>query len=468
MRITVIGAGELGAHIASRMVKEGHDVILLARDSQRVLELSRQLDLMTLVGSVSEPENFRRAQVAECDVLIATTDYDEINILACILAKKLSRRSQEGFPKTIARVRGLLFDTQEGLGIKQEDLAIDVFINPEEILTQQLLELVQSPSAFEIISFPESDLLIKGFHITTEDPDLVGIPIRDLVRKYESHFSPILILAILRKESENSKETLIIPQGEESILSEDKVYVLSQRTNFPRVSQYFHEDYREVKHIFLSGDSKVLRVLCQKLLILGFRVSILEEDRAHCLTLSEMFPKVEVLHSDPNDSASLEAEGLEKADLFISLSENEEKNLFSSMLAKKQGIPRTIARIQNEEYRSIAHFMGIDAVVNIQSSTAGEILRWVRGGTVQSVDTLVEADSLAKKEVEIISYEVVETSSVKDKPIHAIQLPKESLFAAIVRNGNTLIPKGEDRFNLGDRVFVFSTLTMASKVAKLF
>ncbi|MDH5680647.1 MAG: Trk system potassium transporter TrkA [Spirochaetota bacterium] len=407
MNVIIIGAGSVGYQIAERLANDKHDVVIIDQDSEKIMEINKHLDVLTIVGKGGNFEVLSKAGIKECDILIAATDVDETNMIACFIAKKYN------VPSKIARIREYHFDSYKNNKHKEffdkNELGIDVYINPEEVATEKIINLINSPVAFEIVDFPDENLLIKGFRITdglkVENKTIIEI------NQYKE-LNKMLVLAIIRNDE------MIVPKGENKLLKNDKVYVIAKKNDFSEIAPLFHESYREIHNIFIIGISNITRKLCKFFEKEKIKIKVIEPDEKKCILLSEEFKKIDVVNCNPTDVELLMDEGLNEIDAFIAVSDDEEKNILSSMIAKKHNVRKTIAKLQNNDYIPFTSIMGIDAVINPKLATVGEILKYVRKKNVLSVVTLGESDA------EVIEYLITGQNKLLDIPVKDIKISK--------------------------------------------
>ncbi|MDH4127234.1 MAG: Trk system potassium transporter TrkA [Spirochaetota bacterium] len=449
MNIIIIGAGEVGFQIAERLVLENHDVVIVDKDPEKILEINRSLDVLTIIGQGGDFNVLNKAGIRNCDILIAATDVDETNMIACYIAKKFN------VPSKIARIRNyfLKSENQDDDIFTKDELGIDVLINSEYVATDDIIKLIHSPAAFEIVDFPEEELIIKGFRITP-GLDINNQKLKDLINFPE--LNKMLVLAIIRNDE------MIIPRGDSNFQTGDKVYIIAKTIDFPKISSFFDESQHSIRSVFVVGANKFSRLLCKHFQEMDIHVKVIEPDRNKCLAFSEEYHNIDVVNCSPTDLEALKEEGLENIDAFIALSDDEENNILSSMLAKKQKVRKTIAKIQKNDYLPFTSIMGIDAVINPKLSTVGGILKYVRRGNVLSVSTLGE------KNAEIIEYLITGKNKLIGIPFRKIKFPPGCLVAAIMRVDEQIIPKGDDTLQIGDRIIVFVSPEAVNKVGKLF
>ncbi len=445
MNIIIVGAGEVGFQIAERLVAEKHDVVIVDQDPDKILDINKSLDVLTVVGHGGDYNSLNKAGLRSCNILIAVTDVDETNMIACFIARKFN------VPLKIARIRSYIF--QSNGFITKEELGIDVLINPEEVATDDIVKLIETPAAFETVNFSEEELIINGYKIS-ESLEIAGFQLKDLIKFKE--LEKILFLAIIREFD------MIIPTGNDYLLPNDKVYVIGKSKDFENVDPYFSESEEVFNYVFVVGVTKISRFLCTSLENMGIRVKVIEPDRKECLAFAEDYHNIEVVNCNPTDLGALQDEGISNVDVFIALSNDEEDNILSCMIAKKQKVKKTIAKIQKKEYLDFTSVIGIDAVINPKISTVGEILRYVRGGNILSVDTLGEKDA------EAIEYLITKDNKLIKTPIKELEFPNGCLIAAIISGHKVIIPRGDDFFDVDDKVIVFTAPNLTTDIGDLF
>jgi trk system potassium uptake protein TrkA len=313
--------------------------------------------------------------------------------------------------------------------------------------------LIETPAAFETVNFSKEELMINGYKIT-ENLDIAGFQLKDLTKFQE--FERVLFLAIIRELD------MLIPTGNDYLLPNDKVYVIGKGQDFEAVDPYFSESEDTFTYVFVIGVTRISRYLCSRLQGMGIRVKVIEPDRKECLAFAEEYHNIEVVNCNPTNLEALQDEGISNVDVFIALSNDEEENILSCMIAKKQKVKKTIAKIQKKEYLDFVMVMGIDAVINPKISTVGEILRYVRGGNILSVDTLGEKDA------EAIEYLVTKENKLIKTPIKDLELPDGCLIAAIISGDDVIIPRGDDFFDVDDKVIVFTAPNLTTNIGDLF
>ncbi|MBU2549146.1 MAG: Trk system potassium transporter TrkA, partial [Proteobacteria bacterium] len=422
MKVVVVGAGEVGYHIASRLSLENKDVVVIDRDPERLNRVAETLDVQTLLGSGSSPALLREAGVDSADLFIAVTDSDESNLVACLMTRILSPGTQR-----IARIRNHEFIEMEELRTN-EVLGLSLIINPEVEVVKTIERLLEVPGAVDVIDFADGMVRLIGLKIGPQSR-LAGLSMIDL-RKIDPD-RHILIVAIFRDNK------VVIPHGQTTIEANDLVYVVVRPREVAQALNFFGLESTPARHIFIIGGGQVGTLLARNLDQKGLKVKLVDRSPERCRELGQMLDRVIVLRGDGTDQALLEEENISDADVFIALTNDEEENVLSSLLAQRLGATRTITRVNKFAYIPLVSTIGLDTLVSSRLSAVSAILRSIRRGKV------VSAAALKGEDAEAIEFVALKTSDIVGRPLHAIKFPKQALIAAIVRNGEVVIPSGE-------------------------
>ncbi|GMR12030.1 MAG: Trk system potassium transporter TrkA [Gemmatimonadota bacterium] len=446
MKVLIIGAGEVGFHLAERLSEENQDVVVIESDPDRAEETSDQLDVMTIVGNGASLPVLERAGVRGANILMAVTSKDEVNLIACLAAGRM------GVGYTIARVSNPEYHSS-GSVLSQDTLGIDLMINPARESAWETFHLLRSPAATDVASFAEGRLQLLGL-LVKEGAPVAGRTLAELGRELEgTHY---LLTAILR-----DGET-IIPTGATRIEAGDQVYLLSLTTEahlIPPLAGY--EEYR-VKRVMIAGGSPEGAYLAEILAQYHIEATIIERDRKRCLELAEALPKALVLNGDVTDLELLELEGVAGMDGYLAATSSDDTNMLSSLIAKQAGAKKVVSLISEFDYLPLAPKVGIDAAVSPRISAVNAILRYVRRGRVTSVATLKGIDA------ETIQFSVTQDSQVAGKALKDLALPKGSLIGSIIRGDDLMIPRGASVILPGDEVIVFALPDAISEIERAF
>jgi trk system potassium uptake protein TrkA len=448
VKIVIIGAGEVGYNLAMKLSKESHDVVVIDHDPEKVRHIQETLDVKSLLGKGSSPGVLKEAGIEEAEMVIAVTDSDEINMVVCLIAG-----TQSKIPKRIARIRNLEY-TRETQIFDEHHLDIDLCINPEMETAGTIVRLIENPGSADFAEFAEGKVELLGVKIE-EDSYVVGKKLREL-RAVRDMFPDlkVLIVAISRDDR------IVIPHGDETIFAVDILYAVVDRHSIRNVLAYLRKEEEPVKKVLVAGGSHIAFEVARQLQDRGITVRMIEKDSTRCEQIAENLEKVLVLQGEITDQRLLREEGIEDADFFVSASDDEDANILASLLAKRLGVRKTITLVRHLHYLSVLPAIGIDAVVSPRLSAIGRIMHYIRRGKILSVATLKEEDA------EVIETVALDTSDIVNRPIKELKFPKGALIGAVVREGEVIIPGGNDIILPDDRVVIFALQSAIPKVEK--
>ncbi len=444
----IIGAGEVGYNLAMKLSKEGHDVVVIDHDPEKVRHIDETLDVKSLLGKGSSPGVLKEAGIEEAEMVIAVTDSDEINMVVCLIAG-----TQSKIPKRIARIRNLEY-TRETQIFDEQHLDIDLCINPEMETAKTIVRLIENPGSADFAEFADGKVELLGVKIE-EDSYVVGKKLREL-REVRDLFPDlkVLIVAISRDDR------IVIPHGDETIFAGDILYAVVDRHSIRNVLVYLRKKEEPVKRVFIAGGSHIAFEVARQLQDSGITVRMIEKDSTRCERMAESLEKVLVLQGEITDQRLLREEGIEDADFFVSASDDEDANILASLLAKRLGARKTITFVRHLHYLPVLPTIGIDAVVSPRLSAIGRIMHYIRRGKILSVATLKEEDA------EVIETVALDTSDIVNRPIKELKFPKGAIIGAVVRGGEVIIPGGNDIILPDDRVVIFALQSAIPKVEK--
>lgn len=439
MRIVIVGAGKVGYFLAERLAQEDHDVIVIEGNEERRSIVESHLDVMTISGNGASPKVLAEADIHKAGMLIAVTDSDEVNMIACMAAK------QAGVEKTIARVRNIEYAEQDQTVFNQA-LGIDMVINPEMVTAVEISQILRTPSALDVEDFAGGKVRMLEVKIRTGS-SFSGKPLRNVDLP-----NNVLVAGILRKDK------LIIPHGNDEIQDLDSVFFIGDKDAICGMEEHFTLKRKPIERVLIVGAGRIGRFLTMLLDKSGIAVKVIEKDRRRCEELAQLVDKPMILHGDGTDIDLLVEEGVGDADAVLCLTDDDKLNLLIALLAKHLGAQKTFVRVGRSEYISLMEQVGVDVVFSPRLLTAGVILRQVRRGDVVSV-TLVEG-----AKAEAIEIELPPTSRVIGKKLKDLNLPQNALVGAVVRNGQTFVPNGDSILNAGDRAVIFTLPHIAVEV----
>jgi len=444
MKIIIIGAGKVGFSLAQRLSSEKHDIVVIEKDSERKEIIDKYLDVMTIRGNGASPRVLEAAGVRTSDLLIAVTDLDEVNMIACMIAKKY------GAKKTIARIRDSEY-AEGSFEFFSSNIGIDYIINPELVTAVEISKVLKVPAALGVEDYANGKVQLVELRV---DPNskIVGQTLK------EAEFPPsVLIAAILRNDK------IIIPKGDDILAKGDIVFLLGQTESMEKAEEIIGTALPPVKRVMILGGGRTGLYLAKILESYDMDVKLIESDLEQCEYLSSELEKTLVLHGDGSDLDLLYEESAGDADAFIALTNDDKTNFLIALLAKELGAKKTIVQVKRSDYIPILERVaGIDVSISPRIITAAFILKLVRRGDVVSV-SLLESDK-----AEVLELEIKNPAPYLDIPLYKVHFPNDTLVGAIVRGEKVIIPNGQDVLKLGDKVVVFALPQQVSKVENFF
>ena len=446
MRILIVGAGEVGFHLAERLSQENQDVVLIESDPDRAEYASNQLDVLTITGNGASLPVLERAGIRDAGMLLAVTSQDEVNLISCLAASRLEVHY------TIARISNPEYYAEDSV-LSREQLGIDLMINPERECAREAFHLLQSAAATDVAYFADGRVQLVGL-VVKEGAPVAGKTLAELGRELTDY--RYVTTAIVR-----DGETTI-PDGSSRIEAGDQIFVLSpagEAASIPPLAGY---ERFQIRRVMIAGGSPEGAYLARILGQNGIECTILDRDRQRCLELAEALPKALVLHADATDLELLEMEGVAGIDGFVSSTGNDDTNLLAAMLAKTVGARKVLSVIDNFDYLSLIPRMEVDAAVSARMSTVNAILRYVRRGRVLAVATLKGT------EAEAIQFDVTGDAGIAGRSLEELSFPDGALVGAIIRDEAVVVPRGDDRIREDDELVVFALPEAIPAVEKLF
>ena len=445
MKIVIVGAGEVGFHIASRLSLENKDVVLIEKNPAALRRVSENLDVQTVEGCGSSPAILQQAGIKEADILLAVTNSDETNLVASLFANILS-------PTTIkiARIRSedyLMY--QEALS--KGCYSIDMIINPEAEAVKTIKRLLQVPGAIDVGEFADGRIKVIGVRLDA-DCSVNGTKLVDLNKKTGN--KKILVTGIVRDEK------LIIPSGDDQLLEGDIIYFISEEKDLKGALKIFGKRAEPFNRVLLVGGGNLGLKLATALEELSIHTKLIERDPDRCRELAERLDKVIILQGDGSEPGLLQEENIQDMDVVITLTGDEETNILTSLLAKRMGAPKTVTRISRFSYFPLVSAIGLEHIFSPRRAAINTMLQYVRRGQVLS------AMALKGEEAEVLEAVALETSDVVGKPLQDVPFPKGALVVAIIRGDEVIIPTGDSVIQPHDRIIIFSTRQGIPRVEK--
>ncbi len=442
MKIIIVGCGEVGFHIAQRLAQENKQVVIIDRKDEALKRLAEYSDVQTIQGSGSSPRVLDEAGIADADILLAVTDSDETNIIACFFANVIA-------PDTLklARIRNDEYTLYRD-ALSKDFLNIGMVINPEVEVIKTIDRLVTVPGASEYIEFADGKVVMVGIRV--EQGPLVGTPLPEL-RERMGGIS-VIVGAIVRQEQ------LIIPTGLDSIQGDDLVYFVCEKKDLHAIRTACACDYGSIRDVLIIGGGNIGIKVASLFEMRGYHTKLVDHDEERCRVLAEKLNKTIVLYGDGTDQDFLKEENVGSMDVVVSVTGDEETNILTSLLSKNLGAKRTITRINKTAYLPLVRAIGIEHSVSPRLSAVNSILHYVRQGKV------LTSVSIKGDEAEALEAIAQDNSDIVNKPLHSLDFPKGALILCIIRGDHVIVPRGDSVIQPQDRIIILSTRKTVSRV----
>ena len=443
MRIVVVGAGRMGYSVAKLLADGSYDVVVIEQDDECRQVIKDSLDVLTIRGNGCSPEVLGMPEVRNADVFVAVTESDEVNLVACRMAKAF------GAKHTVARVRNEEYTDGEPT-LLNETLGVDLNLNPERITANEISHILMTPAALHVDDFAEGKVRMFGARLPN-DFQFLGVPLKN-VRFPDG----ILVAMIFRKHK------IIIPHGDDILEPGDNVYFVGGKEVIRKFEGNFESRYDKLERVLLIGAGRAGRMLAKLLEKQGILVKVIEKDKERCRILSEQLNNGLVLCGDGTDIDLLMEEGITEADCVVCLTDDDKLNLLLALLAKHLGAKKTIARVDRNEYADLMAKVGVDITLSARLLSAAEVMRFIRQGGLVSVALLEGAKA------EALELQVQAGCKVDGKALVRAGLPRECLVCGIIHEGEASVPNGHSVLNTGDRVIVFAQTEVVQDVLDMF
>lgn len=445
MKIILAGAGAVGAHLAKMLSQENHDITVIDNDPERLRQIGSNLDVLTLEGSAVSIGILKEANIRKADLFIAVTHYESTNISAAILGKQL------GAMKTIARI-----DNQEYLYTENKEmfqsLGIDYMIYPEKIAAREIVGLLSHTSTSDVVDFSGGKMHLYAFKLEEKAPiinkTLIEVTDPEKILEYRA-------VAITREGK------TIIPRGHDRFKAGDLVYVISNKGGVKHLLNYTGKENVEIRNIMILGGSRI-GVRAARDLGDQHYVKLVELDREKSYKISNQLDNSLVINGDGTNVDLLAQEGLSKMDAFVAVTGNSETNILSCLLAKRMGVKKTIAEVENMDYIPLAENIGIDTIINKKLITAGRIFRFTMSTDVTSIKCLTGTDA------EVMEFVAKQDSLVTRGPLNQVDFPEGAIIGGVIRESAGYIANGSSQVKPGDHVVVFALPSAIPYVGRFF
>jgi len=437
MKIIILGAGQVGISTAEILAKEDNDITLIDNVASQVEGLQDRLDIRTIVGSASHPSVLEQAGGPDADLILAVTDQDEVNMAACQVAYTLFRT-----PKKIARIRSVEYLTHREI-FSDDSIPVDVIISPEQLITQHVLHLIEYPGALQVVDFAGGKIQLVGLKAYHGGP-LVGRELRTI--REDLPTVEARVAAIYRHDRP------IIPEGDTIIEPNDEVFIVAAAPHIPIVMSEFCAVEAPVQNIMLVGAGKIGLQLARTLEQNNYQVKLVEHGAERARQVAEQLDATIVLRGDAADEDLMLQENIDAMDVFCSLTNDDEANILSAMLAKRLGAHRAMALINRSAYVDLIESSVLDVAISPSLITVGSLLTHVRRGDTIAVHSLRRG---AAEAIETIAHGDATSSSVVGRRIEEISLPSGTRVGALLRNQEVIIPHHDTVIEAEDHVILF-------------
>lgn len=446
MRITIVGVGEVGSYVADRLSGEGHDVVVIDANRRRLQQIDETIDVMTVLGSGSSPRVLAEARVDKTDLLVALTDNDEVNLLACMQAKQM------GGARTVARLQSKDLRTRSGLEVRKA-IGVDLVLDPDDETADEILDLLAYQGASEVAEMAGGEVLLIGARLSETAP-LVGRSVSDVAAEYAPEWD--FLFGTITREGNT-----VIVRDNDTLQAHDLLRVVTKRRGRAELMEILGLRRKRVRKVLLLGGGRTAELVAERLGPRGVDVVIVDRKPERCQQLSEDVPGALVLQGDITDIDLLVEEEVGSFDAVVALTGEDDANILACLFAKTEGAGETIAVVHRLSLLSLLDQVGIDAALSPRTASANSVLRFVRGD-VAAVETFLEGDA------EVIELEVKPDTRAVGTPISQLHLPRNVLVGAIVRDGKAEIARGRSVLRVRDHVIVFSLPEHVDEVHRAF
>ena len=450
MKIIVSSAEEVGFNIAKQLVDENNDVTIIDESEELLRQINQNLDVKTICGKPSFPDTLSRSEAEDCDMLISVTDNDEVNIVTCQIAKNIFN-----VPTTISRIKDSSYlDKKWDKLFTEKCLSIDHIISPEIEIANAIIRKLNTPGAFDSFIFANSLVRVIGININKDCP-VINTPLR----MFPGIFSGLEIkILVIYRENE-----IITPSGKVEIYPNDQIYFLVRNTELNRALRVFGIKNQENRRLVLIGAGNIGLYLIKNIekefpdvvcKVIENNIKRSEE------IVSNLSDQITILNGNALDTEILSEAGVSSSEVVISVTDDDEVNIFSTLLSKEMGCKRTIALMNNSNYRKLSQKLDLDVIVSPKTTTISAILQFVRKGKV------TEIHDFGDNRGEIMESEILQTSKFSDKKINELELSKGIIIGAIVRNKEVFFPDDEFILQINDKIILYADSYSIKEVEK--
>ena len=445
MKIVLVGGGKVGFALCRSLVAENHDVVLIEQDEAVLNHIVSRFDIIGLLGNGADFAILEQAGVQECDIFIALTEYDEVNMISAVLAKKM------GAKETIVRVRNPEYSNAY---FKEKNiLGFSLIVNPELLAARAIGNIVDFPSALSVERFAGGRVSLMEF-VVKDASGLCQMPISEFRKKFD-----VIVCALERNHE------LIIPDGEMTLRDKDRIFVTGNRVDMMRLHNHFKA--RTVKSFLIIGAGKIAYYLVGILKDSRIDTKVIEINPERARFFSEKFPNLYIVQGDGTAKDILLEESAPHYDAVATLTGVDEENIITSMFLDRVGVHKNITKVNRTSLLEIIHAPDFSSIITPKSIAVDAIMHFIRGRVNAQYSDLQAMHHLANGQIETLQFQIKEANKMTAKPLSQLKLKKGVLIAAIIRKGKTIFPTGEDTLEVGDQLLVTTLLPNITKIYDL-
>ncbi|MFV0521101.1 MAG: Trk system potassium transporter TrkA [Mangrovibacterium sp.] len=444
MKIVIVGAGQVGLHLAKMLSDDDHDIILMDNDVEKLNSISSQIDLLTVNGYAQSFSDLKNAGVGKADLFVAVTPLEERNILSCTIAKDM------GAKKTLARINNGEY-LKENYKEKLQRIGVDELIYPESLAGKEVASSVKQVGTRQFLEFSGGKLLLMGIKIHNNAPVL-----NKTFEELSAIEAEVCAVAI------NRSGKTIIPRGKDQVLEGDIIFFTTTRSHMNHLFELTGKAIFPVKNIMIIGGSRIGQKAVERLGD-GYNIKIIENDPKRCEEIADRLANALIICGDGRDLDLLREEHMENMDAFIAVTGSSETNILACHMAKQLGIKRTVAEVENNEFLATAESMDIGSLINKKLIAASYIYKYTLGANKVS-----QVKCLTAVNAEVFELIISEDSKIVGKPIKELGLPKEITLGGVISGENAHVVKGDTCLQVGDRLVVFALRSGLKKIRKFF
>ena len=451
MKIVIAGAGEVGSHLAKMLSNEANEITVIDSDGERLEVLRSHTDVITVVGNPSAIKTLHEAEVAAADLFIAVnpSESQDVNIVSAMLAKKM------GCKKATARINNEEYLSYENKYLFTE-MGIDLLFYPEKIAAGEIVELLKRSASTDSLDFARGKLQVAVFKLE-EESSMIGMNMAEFSNIAAEDGLKFRVVAISRGDQ------TIIPKFDTKFKYHDLVFIVSKREGVDMLMKYLGKKNIEVDKVMILGGSPIAEIVAKQISKQVGQIKLIEINKEKCLHLSETLPSnVIVVNGDGRNSDMLLEENIRDYDAFVAVTNNSETNILACVAAKRLGIARTIAEVENLEYIRLAESMGVDAIINKKLITAGRIYKFTLSSKVRFIKYMSGTNA------EVLEYIVAPDTTITKKTLKDMNFPKNAIIGGIIRGNEAIIAVGDTQIQAYDRVAVFALPEAVKEVDRFF